>query len=218
MESLDEIIARQGTSGWADSWQPRRLDPRHDEDMLALRRILESELCVRVEDTIVDQIADLLETRMPGRKIPAARRADEAQNHVGDVDIRMYGIWVYYPWRRAVVHVLPEAEYRELRTSRNRNKITLEEQSRMSGLRIAIAGLSVGRATAVTLAMEGTGGEFRLADFDALDLSNLNRLRGSVLEIGVNKAVLTARELFELDPFLRVRIFESGINDDNIAA
>ena len=44
---------------------------------------------------------------------------------------------------------------------------------------MAVAGLSVGRAVVSTMAHEGIGGELRLADFDVLDLSNLNRVAGA---------------------------------------
>ena len=71
---------------------------------------------------------------------------------------------------------------------------------RLAGLRVAVAGLSVGRAVVSTMAHEGIGGELRLADFDVLDLSNLNRVTGGVADVGVNKVVLAAREVAELDP------------------
>ena len=87
-----------------------------------------------------------------------------------------YGLWFYYPWSGALVHVLPMAEFRALRTDRNRLKILPLEQERLGRARIAIAGLSVGLAAATTLVLEGVGGRFALADFDALGLSNLNRL------------------------------------------
>ena len=58
-----------------------------------------------------------------------------------------------------------------------------------------------------TLAHEGIGGELRLADFDVLDLSNLNRVAGGVADVGVSKVVLAAREVAELDPYVRVVAF-----------
>ena len=51
---------------------------------------------------------------------------------------------------------------------------------------------------------EGIGGELRLADFDVLDLSNLNRITGGVADVGVTKVVLAAREVAELDPYIHV--------------
>ena len=43
-------------------------------------------------------------------------------------------------------------------------------------LRVGVAGLSVGHVIAHTLAAQGLCGELRLADFDGLELSNLNRV------------------------------------------
>jgi len=57
-----------------------------------------------------------------------------------------YGRWVHYPWSGRLVHLLAEDELRELRSNRNRDKITAEEQAQLrtkqarileSGLRVA---------------------------------------------------------------------------------
>ena len=82
---------------------------------------------------------------------------------------------------------------------------------RLARLCVAVAGLSVGRAVVSTLAHEGIGGELRLADFDVLDLSNLNRVTGGVADVGVSKVVLAAREVAELDPYIRVVAFPRGV-------
>jgi molybdopterin/thiamine biosynthesis adenylyltransferase len=112
--------------------------------------------------------------------------------------------WAYYPWRRAVVAVLGPRGFRALRLDRNRNMITADEQERLGTLRIGVAGLSVGHVIAHTLAAEGLCGELRLADFDELELSNLNRVPATVFDLGVNKATVTARRIAELDPYLPV--------------
>ena len=64
--------------------------------------------------------------------------------------------------------------------------------------------------------MERTCGHLRLADFDTADLSNLNRLRTGVANIGLNKTIIAAREIMEIDPFFDVQIFNEGITTDNI--
>ncbi|MYS06500.1 hypothetical protein GTW71_08635, partial [Streptomyces sp. SID6041] len=115
-----------------------------------------------------------------------------------------------------MVHVLPEPEFRLVRTDRNRDKITREEQQGLLRRRIGVVGLSVGSSAALTCAMEGVGGAFRLADFDRLGLSNLNRLRAGVHDIGVEKSVLCARRMYELDPYLDIEIFRRGITEDTI--
>ncbi|MDT5000671.1 MAG: hypothetical protein QOK12_2776 [Mycobacterium sp.] len=124
--------------------------------------------------------------------------------------------WAYYPWRRAVVAVLGPRGFRALRLDRNRNMITAAEQERLGTLRIGVAGLSVGHVIAHTLAAQGLCGELRLADFDELELSNLNRVPATVFDLGVNKATVTARRVAELDPYLPVRVLDAGLTYDTV--
>jgi hypothetical protein len=64
--------------------------------------------------------------------------------------------------------------------------------------------------------MERGFGELRLTDFDTLELSNLNRIRAGVHNLGVPKVVITAREIAEIDPFLTVKCFFDGLTDENM--
>ncbi|MYV92479.1 hypothetical protein GT350_19965 [Streptomyces sp. SID1034] len=129
-----------------------------------------------------------------------------------------YGRWVWYPWSGRLVHVLPEAEFRLVRTDRNRDKITREQQEGLLRRRVGVIGLSVGSSAALTCAMEGVGGAFRLADFDRISLSNLNRLRAGVHELGLEKSVLCARRMYELDPYLDIEIHRGGVTEETIDA
>ena len=124
--------------------------------------------------------------------------------------------WVYFPWRNTVVAVLGPNSYRHLRLDRNRNKITLEEQQKLGDLTIGVIGLSVGHAIAHTLALEGICGTLRLADFDEIELSNLNRIPASIIDLGVNKAIVAARRIAEIDPYLTVEVFRNGIDETTI--
>jgi molybdopterin/thiamine biosynthesis adenylyltransferase len=124
--------------------------------------------------------------------------------------------WAYYPWRRAAVAVLGPQGFRAVRLDRNRNVVTADEQVRLGALRIGVVGLSAGHVIAHTLAAQGLCGELRLADFDQLELSNLNRVPVTVFDIGLNKAEAAARRIAELDPYLPVRVFESGLTLDTI--
>jgi molybdopterin/thiamine biosynthesis adenylyltransferase len=124
--------------------------------------------------------------------------------------------WAYYSWRRAVVAVLGPGGFRAVRLDRNRNVVTADEQARLGALRIGVVGLSAGHVIAHTLAAQGLCGELRLADFDQLELSNLNRVPATVFDIGLNKAEAAARRIAELDPYLPVRIFDSGLTLDTI--
>ena len=125
------------------------------------------------------------------------------------------GRWAYFPWRRTVVAVLGPQGFRAVRLDRNRNNITTREQALLGALRIGVAGLSVGHVIAHTLAAEGICGQLRLADFDHLELSNLNRVPATVFDLGLNKADVAARRIAELDPYLPVEVLASGLTFDN---
>jgi molybdopterin/thiamine biosynthesis adenylyltransferase len=124
--------------------------------------------------------------------------------------------WAYFPWRRTVVNVLGPRTHRRLRLDRNRNLITDEEQRRLGRLRVGVIGLSVGHAVAHTLAAQGVCGELRLGDFDDLDVSNLNRVPASLVDVGVNKAVVAARRIAELDPYLPVQVMTEGVTSATV--
>jgi molybdopterin/thiamine biosynthesis adenylyltransferase len=124
--------------------------------------------------------------------------------------------WAYYPWRQTVAAVLGPRAFRAVRLDRNRNIITAEEQTRLGALRIGVAGLSVGHVIAHTLAAQGMCGELRLADFDCIELSNLNRVPATVLDLGLNKAEVAARRIAELDPYLQVRVLDMGLTLDTV--
>jgi molybdopterin/thiamine biosynthesis adenylyltransferase len=125
--------------------------------------------------------------------------------------------WAYYPWRRTVVSILGPRAFQRVRLDRNRHLITTAEQRALGALRIGVAGLSVGHAVAYSLAAQGLCGQLRLADFDELELSNLNRVPATVFDLGVNKATAAARRIAELDPYLDVRVCTAGLTRDNIA-
>ncbi len=173
---------------------------------------------VLVFDTIYSQLRELLKTKNPERLLDEGMIAGLLQAHLEGQSIEEYGVWVYYPWTKRLVHILDEEEFVFLRTNRNCYKITPEEQKILALKKIGIIGLSVGQSVALTLAMERGFGELRLADFDTLDLSNLNRLRAGLHQIGLSKTTICAREIAEIDPFLKVKIFNDGIHENNIDA
>lgn len=125
------------------------------------------------------------------------------------------GVWVYYPWRRTLIHILDKKSYHQLRISRNFNLILPGEQKKFENLRIGLAGLNVGNPAAICLSLEGIW-KMKFADFDPLSLSNLNRFRAGIPDLGLNKVFLSARQVYELNPFLDIEIFEKGIQPENI--
>ena len=49
-----------------------------------------------------------------------------------------------------------------------------------------------------------------------LSVTNLDRFRAGITSIGENQAMLTARQAFDIDPFIDITVFEKGITQDNI--
>lgn len=124
--------------------------------------------------------------------------------------------WVYYPWRRTVVRLLGPRSYHRLRLDRNRNLVTMAEQELLGRLHIGIVGLSSGHVIAHSLAMAGFCGKLRLADLDAVGISNLNRVPATVFDLGINKATVAMRRIAELDPYLPVEPITSGLSAESI--
>jgi hypothetical protein len=103
-------------------------------------------------------------------------------------------------------------------TDRNRDKLTREEQRFLRTRRVGVIGLSVGGEAAVTLAQEHLCGAIVLADFDQLDLSNLNRLGAGFDDLGRNKAVLVGRRVAKIDPYLDVTLYPEGVSLEDMDA
>jgi hypothetical protein len=186
------------------------------KDLNRFNNLRSSDSAIRILDEIEAQLRELIKSLNPSVKIKDEEYPSLISRHLSGVDIFHYGVWVYYPWNKLLVHVLDEDEFIEVRTNRNRYKITKEEQERLKTKKIGIVGLSVGQSIALTLAMERTCGELRLADFDTAELSNLNRIRTGLQNLGLKKTVIAAREIAEIDPFLKVKIFNQGLTTDNI--
>jgi molybdopterin/thiamine biosynthesis adenylyltransferase len=189
------------------------------EEARALSELMASGRVWAVRDTLDQQLRDLVRSRNP-RRVPltAHECAPMVEALLGGVPLESWGRWVWYPWSGELVHLLPPAEFHELRTDRNRYKLTADEQATLRQLTVGIAGLSVGNVVASTLALEGVVGCLRLADFDTLELSNLNRIRAGTHQLGLHKTVLAARQLAELDPYLRVECFHDGVTAANMDA
>lgn len=197
------------------AWQPVLLTPTVAADREALQRLLDSGRVREVHDTIDAQIDELVRSREPWLP-PHEDLTRRKHEQLGGLTDWEYGTWVFYPWSQRLVHVLPREEFRLVRTDRNRGKIERPQQRSLLGRRIGVIGLSVGNSAAVTFALEGIGGRFKLADFDEFGLSNLNRLRAGVHHLGVNKAVISARQMFEIDPYLDIEIFTDGLTRQNL--
>ncbi|MDE2020023.1 MAG: ThiF family adenylyltransferase [Patescibacteria group bacterium] len=120
--------------------------------------------------------------------------------------------WVYFPWNHTAVRVLDEQLYFELRTARNKNLITKAEQDRYRNFKVGIAGLSVGSSIISSLVLTGGPKVLKIADFDVLMPSNMNRIRSSVADLGVSKIELAARDVWGMDPFAKLYLWDKGVS------
>lgn len=177
------------------------------------------DLCGRHGITLIDrfdsQLEELAQIRHPDSSASAARARLVAGILEGDGGAPCAGTWVCFPWERKIVHLLGRDDFFDVVTSRNQDKITRHEQLELRTKRIGVVGLSVGAEIAVAVAQEHLCGSIRLADFDSLELSNLNRLGAGVDDLGLNKAHLTARRILKIDPYLDVEVHEHGVSRDN---
>ena len=199
-----------------ESWYPLCLDRSLAAHATAMDELMAAGEVIHVHDMIAAQLADLIKSRHPASNFTDDELAERVSGHLGETPVSDHGRWVFFPWSKRIVHLLPPAEFAEVRSDRNRNKITKVEQRRLGRLKLALAGLSVGNAIANTLALEGVFGELRLADFDTLDLSNMNRIRCAVHDIGLNKAIIAARQIFEQNPYANLVLFTDGVTAENM--
>lgn len=197
------------------SWQPLivRLEPGELDHLGALCR----EHRIALLDAMERQLMDLAAVRLPAAD-SAARQSYVADLVSARGGPEACGYWVYLPWEAKVAHLLDPQAYFEVITDRNRDKITRAEQQMLRTRRVGVMGLSVGGEAAVTVAQEHLCGEIVLADFDRLDLSNLNRLGAGFDDLGQNKAVIIARRIARIDPYLPVTIYQDGVTDTNLDA
>lgn len=173
---------------------------------------------IKVSDELHGQLRELVKSKHPTRRFKTEELDAAAIEYPGATPVEEYGVWVYYPWLNHVIHILDKEEYRDVRTNRNQYKITPEERDILGKVKIGVLGLSVGQSVAIALSMERSFGELRIADFDSLELSNLNRIRSGVQDLGLLKTVSTARQIAEIDPFLKVVCFHEGVNESNLEA
>ena len=168
-----------------NTWRPIKLNIRKKSDEKLFRKLKRKD--VIIEDKIVSQLVDLMHIRHPKGK---TRVSHLIKFHTNKRNLSQYGNWFYYPWLNRIIHCLPESEFIEVRTNRNRYRISDAEQMLLKTKKIGIIGMSFGSAIAIALATERNFGEIRLADYDQIELVNLNRM-----SFGINNLLLRYQRL-----------------------
>ncbi|MCH7403640.1 ThiF family adenylyltransferase [Belliella kenyensis] len=188
-----------------------------NEDLSIADELIKKDF-IEIIDELDNQVRELIKLQNPTKKFSKEELKIAVEEFFEKIERATYGVWAFYPWKQTMVRLLPEEDFIAVRTVRNKYKITKEEQDRLSTKKIGIIGLSVGQSVAISLAMERLFGELRIADFDTLELGNMNRLRTSVLNLGLPKVTLVKREIAEIDPFMKVTVFSEGITEENMGS
>lgn len=164
-----------------------------------------------VRDLLPAQAAELSEIVLIGQ--PDVALEVETKKYL----LNNYGTLVAYPWRKIVLRVLNRLDFIRLLTSRNKNLITLLEQEKFMKAKLAVAGLSVGSNIVASTIMQGGCQAISVADGDFLATSNLNRVMGNLFQLDLPKAVVTAQKGLEVNPYLDLTVYASGLNSENLA-
>lgn len=124
---------------------------------------------------------------------------------------------VYYPWNNHLVKCVEAEDYFKLKTNRNQDLISAEEQNILYGKHVAVFGLSVGSNVVTALTQAGISKKITIADFDQLDTTNLNRILAGVYQVGLDKCSVSSRRVYEDNPFAEVVAYKEGVTKENIS-
>lgn len=214
---LDKFLQRGDRS--RDFSKPMLLKLSKSADKAALSKLVEKGAVQHVVDDYREQLLEYFQVQNPSLVYHPSFQ-NEFRIHLEKLQSKApfleQGTWVYFPWLSTLSHILDEEAFFATRTTRNKNLITAEEQERYYNAIVGIAGLSVGNSAALNLVLSGGARRIRLADFDALALSNTNRVRTGVQSLGLKKAEITAREIYTINPYAQVELFSDGLTKENI--
>jgi hypothetical protein len=185
-----------------------------------LKKTLVSIEVSQVVDTYDEQFAELqlsLNAHLYRANDSVQRNSikEKLIEHYGTKKSWQLGAWVYFPWSRELVHILDEDNFTALRTIRNRDLISADEQTELYKYSVACVGMSVGSASAISLVLSGASKDIKVADGAVISGSNLNRILAGVSDVGKEKSLVVAQMLYEMNPFIRVQK-HSKVNAQNI--
>lgn len=168
---------------------------------------------IDIIDPISEIADDLFELNHPDKMNDAEKRAAFVDDIVSEGP--SFGKWVEYPWLHTLVRFPDPQDYYDLRTFRNRNLLTKEQQTTLHLSRIAAFGLSVGSNVVDNTLQSGIGNHYDLFDMDKLSVPNLNRIRATMSQVGLYKTTIAGRKMAELDPYITQRHFTAGYDRDS---
>ncbi len=207
---INGVLGKRGDSSieWT---QPAIFDLSNSYHQDELQHRLDTDLTMRVIDPITTIVDDLYEMKYPNGQGDKEMFAQEKYAQ-GDA----FGRWVHFPWSNKLVRYPNKEDHQALRTFRNKNLITDEEQKKLLLSRVAIIGLSVGSSVAEQLTLGGVGGAVLYADSDRLSVPNLNRINSNMTMIGSRKVDIAAIKTSELDPYIEQTHMAEGLTRETL--
>ena len=181
------------------------------EDVQALRS---SNPVWKEKDILENQLEELFVTLFPSLRF-SDKYETKLREFVQEKKTKG-GTWVYFPWNGHFIHMVNEEDYMSLRTNRNKNLITADEQQVLMSSCIGVAGLSIGSSIALNLVYSGIGNHMKLADLDILETCNLNRVHAGIYEIGEKKLDKVIQDIYEIHPFIQIDAFENGLTKETL--
>ncbi len=184
-----------------------------------LEKLIKTKPIHEIIDNYSEQYAELLLSKhahlyRANYDIQKASIKEMLQTHYGDRKAWQLGVWVYYPWSYKLVHVLHQKDFEVLRTIRNRDLITQNEQDKLFECNVVSFGMSVGSAGAQVISMSGMSRRIKLVDGAVISGSNLNRILTGVESIGLSKALVIGRQIYEMNPFSSISYFDKATTEN----
>lgn len=172
----------------------------------------------QVVDIFKNQLEELFEITNPKLKLSAKFKQSQEQfiNLRSQPDPTLKGNWIYYPDSGYFIHTLSKTDYLKLRTNRNRELINKKEQVILEKACIGLVGMSIGSHFALSLAYSSIGSKLKLADFDHLSTTNLNRVKAALKDVGSYKLDIVSSQIYQIDPYTDLYTFPEGLNRSNL--
>lgn len=194
--------------------QPVIYDLGTTGDQVRVEDELKSGRIAHIIDPFEETANALFEYYHPDRKRNATERTEYIEELAKQDEA--FGSWVLFPWDGTLCRYPDQENHFRLRTSRNRDLITFEQQKTLYAKTVMAAGLSVGSAAVHTLVETGIGNTYYLADFDTISPDNLNRIDANQTEVGALKIDEVSKRISKKDPWIKQVLFRDGINEGNL--
>ena len=182
-----------------------------------LKKLIESKPFINIIDAFSRQIKELFfidNNKFIGEDKEKTYNSDEFKQYA-EKKKNDYGYFLF-SWNCHVVKCINEEDYFTLKTNRNQDLITTEEQKKLSDYKVAVLGMSVGSNIAFVLTQARISKKITLADNDELDTTNLNRIFAGIHQIGLNKTIIASRKIYEDNPYADVKIYPDGVTKENL--